>query len=83
MTRLIPATSFVIRDDILRSTSEGKTNLQLSVSHHHVMYDQTLSHQSAVMKSSDCTARSAMTCSYVRASPITPTALTGSSTAKA
>ena len=39
--------------------------------------------QSAVMKSSVSTARSAMTLSYVRASPITPTACTGSSTANA
>lgn len=44
MTRLIPCTSFVMRDEMRRSTSGGKTN------------------QSAVMKSSDCTARSAITC---------------------
>ena len=38
--------------------------------------------QSAVMKSSVLTARTAITSSYVRASPITPTLCTGSSTAK-
>src|SRR5262249_9121970 len=39
--------------------------------------------QSAVMKSSVCTARMAMTFSYVRPSPMTPTDCTGSSTANA
>jgi len=65
VTRLIPAISFVMRDEMRRRTSGGKTN------------------QSAVIKSSDWTARSAMTCSYVRRSPMTPTARTGSSTANA
>src|SRR5690606_15260732 len=39
--------------------------------------------QSAVMPSSECTARTATTSSYVRASPMTPTERTGSSTANA
>src|SRR5947199_1105218 len=39
--------------------------------------------QSAVMKSSVCTARKAMTFSYVRPSPMTPTDCTGNKTANA
>src|SRR5579883_1148612 len=38
--------------------------------------------QSAVMPSSECTARMAQVYAYVRWSPITPTLLTGSRTAK-
>lgn len=48
VTLLTPSTSLVMREDILRRTSAGKTN------------------QSAVMKSSDWTARSAMTCARIR-----------------
>ena len=62
MTRLIPATSLVMRDEIFRSTSDGKTNLRCTPSELNASWSKTkYPHQSAVMKSSDCTARSAMT----------------------
>jgi hypothetical protein len=60
VTLLIPATSFVMRDDTRRSTSGGKTNLQKG-RRGSVKTSMEGTHQSAVMKSSVCTARSATT----------------------
>jgi hypothetical protein len=65
VTRLIPATWFVMRDEILRRTSGGKTNLKdrFSLVKETVRWWwKSFTDQSAVIKSSDWTALSAMTC---------------------
>jgi hypothetical protein len=61
VTRFTPATSFVIREDTRRRTSGGKTYLrdrQMSLGS---AFASVRSYQSAVMKSSDVTARRVIT----------------------
>ena len=63
VTRFMPTTSFVIREDIRRSTSGGKTYLIRSNMRQLVLQDESNRfYQSAVMKSSVVTARRVITC---------------------
>jgi hypothetical protein len=62
VTRLIPATSLVIREDMRFKTAGGKTYLDItSLESIQGAELEKISYQSAVIKSSVCTARRATT----------------------